>query len=150
MSLRKSPFLLLFALLLATACAPRLYVQESSSPFPEAMVSLQASIAQNGYTLSRIQRVDYGLSKRGYETDKYRVVFFGKPEEISELSKNYPELVPFLPLKITLIQMDEGVEMVAINPARLKHLYPDPQLEPTFERWQQDIQKILHDASVTL
>jgi uncharacterized protein (DUF302 family) len=150
MGWRKFSFLLLVTSLLVTACAPRLYVQESSSPFPEAMVSLQASIAQNGYTLSRIQRVDYGLNKRGYETDKYRVVFFGKPEEISELSRNYPELVPFLPLKITLIQKDEGVEMVAINPARLKRLYPEPELEPTFERWQRDIQKILHDASVTL
>ena len=90
------------------------------------------------------------LEQHAYDGNNNRVVFFGKPEEISELSKKYPELVPFLPLKITLIQMDEGVEMVAINPARLKHLYPDPQLEPTFERWQQDIQKILHDASVTL
>ena len=150
MSLRKSPFLLLVVLLLATGCAPRLYVQQSSSPFPETMVSLQASIAQNGYTLSRVQRVDYGLNKRGFETDKYRVVFFGKPEEISQLSKTFPELVPFLPLKITLIQKDEGVEMVAINPARLKRLYPEPELQPVFERWQQDIQKILSEASVNL
>lgn len=130
-----------------SACAPRLYVEETAAPFPEAMANLQASIASNGYTLSRVQRVDYGLNKRGYQTEKYRVVFFGKPEEIEKLSGDFPQLAPFLPLKITIREKEDTVEMVAINPQRLTRLYPDAELQPTFKRWHKDVRKILDDAA---
>lgn len=129
------------------ACAPRMYVKETTGPFPEAMADLQASIAKNGYTLSRIQKVDYGLRKRGYETKKYRIVFFGKPDEIRQLSNAFPELVPFLPLKVTIRENADAVELAAINPQRLTNLYPDPELRPIFSRWQRDIRNILDDAT---
>ena len=43
------------------------------------MAVLQHAIGTQGYTLSRVQRVDIGLTESGFKTDKYRVVFFGKP-----------------------------------------------------------------------
>ena len=59
----------------------------SSEAFPEAMSVLQANIIKQGFTISRVQRVDVGLSAKGYKTDKYRVVFFGKGDEIQTLSR---------------------------------------------------------------
>ena len=140
-------YLVLLAGFTMAACAPRMYVKETAGPFPEAMASLQASIEKNGYTLSRIQKVDYGLKKSGYESQKYRVVFFGKPDEIKQLGNAFPQLAPFLPLKVTIRENADGIELVAINPQRLTQLYPDPELRPTFSRWQQDIRNILDDAT---
>ena len=69
-----------------------LMMMRSSQPFPETMSELQAIIKSHGYVVSRVQRVDIGLTMMGYKTDKYRVVFFGKYDELQELTNKYPEL----------------------------------------------------------
>jgi len=140
-------FLVAAAALIATACAPPLYVRDTPNAFPEVMAELQSAIAQNGYTLSRVQRVDYGLEKRGYRSDKYQVVFYGKPEEISRLGEDYPQLGPFLPLRITVLETAAGVELVAINPQRLAQFYPEPELQEMFARWRRDVVTILDQVA---
>jgi len=134
-------------MLAMSSCAPRMYVRETSKPFPETMADLQNAIVENGYQLSRVQRVDYGLINRGFKSDKYRIVFFGKAQEISQLSDAFPQLIPFLPLKFTILEKENGSEIAAINPVRLAQLYPEPELQPIFERWQRDVVKILDDAT---
>lgn len=114
----------------------------SSQSFPETMAVLQEAIKKQGYKLSRVQRVDIGLTQMGYKTDKYRVVFFGKTEEIHHLTKNYPSLIPYLPLKIAIFAEGDETILVSSNPLSFKELYPDAQLSPLFENWSKDITKI--------
>jgi len=150
MSMRRNNLFRAIAVACALAissCAPRMYIRETSKPFPETMADLQNAIAENGYQLSRVQRVDYGLTRRGFQSDKYRIVFFGKAQEIARLSEAFPHLIPFLPLKFTILEKENGSEIAAINPIRLAQLYPEPELQPTFERWQRDVVKILDDAT---
>ena len=54
------------------------------------MLALQESIRDHGYIVSRVQRVDIGLTGMGYKTDKYRIVFAGKAEEIRTSQKRRP------------------------------------------------------------
>jgi len=60
------------------ARAEDIVMARSALAFPEAMLALQEAIRSHGYTVSRVQRVDIGLTGMGYETDKYRIVFAGK------------------------------------------------------------------------
>ena len=91
-------YLLLFMLLFpATLVAQDLFMVRSEMSFPEAMSVLQEAIDKRPYKISRVQRVDIGLTKSGYATDKYRVVFFGDINELNLLSEQYPELVPYFP-----------------------------------------------------
>ena len=83
-----------------SAQAEDILMVRSRALFEESMSALQRAISAQGYTLSRVQRVDIGLSESGFKTDKYRAVFFGKPEEIRALSARYPELNPYSPLQI--------------------------------------------------
>ncbi len=69
-------FLALIMAVVIPAEAQQLIMTRSLNTFPETMLNLQEAIADQGYTISRVQRVDIGLTKMGYETDKYRVVFF--------------------------------------------------------------------------
>lgn len=111
--------------------------------FPEAMLSLQSAIAEHGYTLSRVQRVDIGLTSSGFATDKYRIVFFAKPAELRELSARYVELLPYLPLKLTIFAEKDETLIVTTNPAIYKAIVTDPALHPIFERWSADIHSML-------
>ena len=84
-------FCLFFSISSQAVVTGEMIMVRSSEAFPETMATLQAAIRSKGYTLSRIQRVDVGLNAKGYKTDKYRVVFFGKGEQIQQLASQYPQ-----------------------------------------------------------
>lgn len=111
----------------------------SALAFPEAMTALQNAITSQGYTISRVQRIDIGLTSSGYKTDKYRVVFFGKLNEIQKLRTDFPELIPYLPLKIAIFAEGEETILVISNPIAFTQLYPDTELKKVFRQWEQDI-----------
>ncbi|MDH5784062.1 MAG: DUF302 domain-containing protein, partial [Chromatiales bacterium] len=118
---------LLTALLLITSPAlyagnDQLLMMRSAQSFPETMLALQKSIGEYGYTVSRVQRVDIGLTSSGFATDKYRIVFFGKPEEVRHLTARYPQLIPYLPLKITLFAEQDETVLTTFDPTMLSVL----------------------------
>ncbi len=120
----------------------------STESFPEAMSLLQDSIRKQGYTLSRVQRVDIGLTAKGYKTDKYRIVFLGKGDEIIELSQKYPQLIPYLPLKVAIFAEADSTLLVTVNPVVYRDMFRIPELVPVFERWQADLKSILNSVQI--
>jgi len=116
----------------------------SSEAFPETMATLQEAIRSKGYTLSRVQRVDVGLNAKGYKTDKYRVVFFGKGKQIQQLASQYPQLIPYLPLKIAIYAEGDNTILTSANPAVFLDMFNTPALKSTFELWLKDITEILN------
>ena len=141
---------LLAAILLALAMsvhADELLMVRSTQAFEETMSSLQNAITRAGYKLSRVQRVDVGMEGRGYKTDKYRVVFYAKPDEVTQLSAAHPELIPYLPLNIAIFAEDDNTIVVTSRPGVLAELFPDPALKPIFTRWEKDLRKILDEVS---
>ena len=109
--------------------------------FPEAMLKLQETIRNFKYSISRVQRIDIGLTASGYQTDKYRVVFFGTNKEIEYLSKKYPHLMPYIPWKIAIFAEQEDTLLVSANPMELsdkKH----PDADKYLTKWKNDIEKI--------
>ena len=123
--------------------AGNLIMSRSNQDFPETMLSLQESISQQGYTLSRVQRVDVGLTAMGYETDKYRVVFLGKTDEVHYLTDKYPTLIPYLPLKISIFAEGDQTLLVTIDPDYFHTLFPQQELKKYFHQWSSDLQAIL-------
>jgi len=138
----------LLLLALQTAAAGELIMIRSVLPFPEAMLVLQDSIAAHGYTVSRVQRIDVGLTGKGYKTDLYRIVFAGKLDEIRMLTRQAPQLIPYLPPKISIFAEGDQTVLVTLTPdtyARIAGDDVDPQF---FRRWDSDLRSILHDVSV--
>ncbi|VAW92445.1 hypothetical protein MNBD_GAMMA23-416 [hydrothermal vent metagenome] len=126
----------------STVIADELMMARSTEDFPETMLMLQNFIKEQGYTPSRVQRVDIGLTKSGYKTDKYRVVFFGKADEIKTISQKLPELIPYLPLKISIFAEAGQTILVTIDPMSFDQMYPNSSLTPVFKRWADDIHTI--------
>lgn len=134
---------LLVCVLSLPATAEDLLMVRSPTAFEESMLALQLAISKLGYVLSRVQRVDIGLTGSGYKTDKYRVVFFGKPDEVRELSAAYPELIPYLPLQIAIFAEADETLLVAANPMQLSTAYANVELDKRFARWERDLRVIL-------
>ncbi len=113
--------------------------------FETALEVLQRSIEEHGYTVAHVQRCDGGMRGMGYETDNYKTVFFGKYDEITRLSKKYPELIPYLPLKIVIYAEGEESILAILNPIALGEFIPDAELQIQLQRWHSDIKSVLAD-----
>lgn len=130
-----------------TAVAEEIIMARVARPFPEAISMLQDSIRARGYTVSRIQRVDVGLTSSGFQTAEYRLVFFGKEQEIRNLPARALELVPFLPLNIVIYAEGDDTLVLTTNPVKLPELSGHPELADLFRRWEQDVRGIFKDLT---
>ena len=142
---------LLFCSLLqmpAFAYAEEIIMTRSVLAFPEAMLALQESIRAHGYTVSRVQRIDIGLTGMGYKTDKYRVVFAGKLEEIRQLTDKAPELTAYLPPKISIFAEGEQTVLVTLNPQLYAEIAGDAVDPIIFTHWESDLRSIFRDVSL--
>ena len=116
-----------------------------SLDFPEAMLSLQTSVKEHGYKVARVQRIDVGLTGMGYKTDKYRVVFVGKADEIKYLVNKYPQLIPYLPPKVSIFAEGSDTVLVTANP-QLYSKMVDNQDRMIFDHWESDIYSVFDDV----
>lgn len=140
--------LLLWLGLSTAATADELFMVRSSHAFPETMATLQEVIVRHGYTVSRVQRVDIGLTDSGFKTDMYRLVFFAKPAELRDLSQRYPHLIPYLPWPVTIFAEGEETLLVTANPAELHALAHNDELKQLFQRWSVEFRAILEEVRI--
>lgn len=136
--------MLIFSLSLP-AMAEGLLMARTDNQFPEAMTLLQSAISARGYKITRLQEVNENLAKRDFKSDMYRVVYFGKLEEVRAVTANYPELMSFLPLNITIFAEGDQTILVASHPKMLEQFFPDPKLKPIFDHWETDILAIMDE-----
>ena len=139
--------LTLLLLISPAAGADELLMARVERSFPEAMNALQQSIQDHGYKVTRVQRVDIGLTSSGFKTAEYRVVFFGKPDELLSLPDKHPELLAYLPLKFTIFSEGEHTLVVTNNPAVFSVFFKEARLTRTFQHWEKDVRSILDQLS---
>jgi uncharacterized protein (DUF302 family) len=132
--------------LVSPAAADGLFMVRMNTAFPEAMTLLQSAISSRGYTITRLQQVNENLQRREFKSDMYRVVYFGKLEEVRQVTAAHPELIPFLPLNITIFAEGEQAILVASHPQTLRQFFPDPALQPVFDHWEKDIEAIMDEV----
>lgn len=139
-------FVFAFLVYLNNASADEMLIIRSSQNFESTMTLLQNTIAEHGYKVTKVQRVDVGLEAKGYKTDRYRVVFYGKPGEIETLAAKYPKLIPYLPLSVAIFAEESSTIITTARPSLLKKFYPETELKPIFERWEKDLLEIMDNV----
>ena len=107
---------------------------------------LNSSVEEHGYTIAHTQLCDGGMTDFGYKSDLYRVVFFGKIDEVRVISERHPELVSYLPLKIAVIAEKDETLLTVLNPEALARYFADRALQIQFGRWRNDLISIFDDV----
>jgi uncharacterized protein (DUF302 family) len=107
---------------------------------------LNSSIEEHGYSIAHTQLCDGGMKDFGYTSDVYRVVFFGKIDEVRRISESHPELVSYLPLKIAVIAEKDETLLSVLNPEALAPFFSDEHLKIQFSRWHSDLKSIFQDV----
>ncbi len=125
--------------------ASDLLMVRTQQDFPEAMLTLQTSVREHGYSVTRVQRIDIGLTGMGYKTDKYRIVFVGKPEEIQYLINKYPVLAAYMPPKVSIFAEKDETVLVTANPKIYADMIDNEEDKILFKRWESDIYSVFDD-----
>ena len=143
---RLIPLFLLLALTAPVLAVQPLLMARSQLRAEQAMEILKETIQEYGYTIAHVQRCDGGMAEFDYKTDFYRVVFFGRLDEVRGILKSYPEMAPFLPLKIAVIAEKDETLITTLDPRALGPLYGnDPKLQLQFARWYNDLHAMLEE-----
>lgn len=142
-NLAKTIFLICF-FVSANTFASDLIMARSTLSFSEAMTNLQVSLKAHGYKVARVQRIDVGLTGMGYETDKYRIVFLGKTDEIKYLIDKYPQIIPYMPPKVSIFAEDTDTVLVTANPIIFTQMV-DEKDRVIFERWESDVYSVFDE-----
>ena len=129
----------------ASASASDLIMARSPLSFSEAMTNLQVSLTEHGYTVARVQRIDVGLTGMGYQTDMYRIVFLGKADEIKYLINKYPQMIPYMPPKVSIFAEGSDTVIVTTNPQIMAQMIDDQKDRVIFERWESDVYSVFDD-----
>jgi len=130
-----------------TASAENMITLRINNSYDNVMISLKEKLAEYGYKVAHIQKCDGGMEGMGYKSDEYKVVFFGKLHEIRTLSKKYPQIIPYVPLKVAVIKENDSVVLVALNPTALKPYFKQEELHTQFERWSSDVRAIFDEIA---
>ena len=125
--------------------ASDLLMVRTQQSFPEAMLALQTSVKEHGYAVTRVQRIDIGLTGMGYKTDKYRIVFVGKPKEMQYLINKYPVLAAYMPPKVSIFAEQGETVLVTANPKIYADMIDDDRDKILFKRWESDIYSVFDD-----
>lgn len=141
-----APLLVLVLSVPSLAKAEDMLMARVAMPAEVVFAYLETSIEEHGYAIAHIQLCDGGMSDFGFESDFYRVVFFGKIEEARMISEHYPELSSYIPLKIAVIAERDETLMSVLNPQVLARFYSDQRLQIQFGRWENDLQSIFQDV----
>jgi uncharacterized protein (DUF302 family) len=120
--------------------------KQVSANFSQTWHSLYTEVKSAGYTTTYLQRCDFALKERKYDSDKYRILFFGEYENMHYLSHKYPLLIPYLPLKMVVVEDGkQSTTLVANPPNMLLEVVKNQVDKKIIQKWQQDMQKIMQN-----
>jgi uncharacterized protein (DUF302 family) len=118
----------------------------TSQQFDVALEQVQQVLTRHGFQVAHIQKCDSGLEGMGYKTDDYKIVVFGRLEEVRALSKQYPDLVPLFPFKLAVYTDGDDTVLSVLNPEAVAPLMAtDPVLQQQLSTWGKDFRAVLTD-----
>ncbi|MDJ0880488.1 MAG: DUF302 domain-containing protein [Gammaproteobacteria bacterium] len=139
-------FVLLLLFFPISSWAENMIMLRVHHSFDDTMIMLKDKLDEYGYKVAHIQKCDGGLTDSGYQTDMYKSIFYGKFEEMRQLTNSHPEIIPYVPLKIAVMKEKDTVVLVALNPETLSEFFPDKTLVTQFGRWASDIRAIFEEV----
>jgi uncharacterized protein (DUF302 family) len=120
---------------------------EKRTAYRAALDDLSVAILDHGYTPIKIQPIDQGLRRKGYESSDYKVIFFGNKAQVDRVLALYPEAAVMLPLKVILYQKGDVVIASAPRMDMWKAVFDKEPLNEIIDQWQNDLIAILHEFS---
>ena len=114
----------------------------------ETIENLKQSIADENFTLIRVTPLNSGFVEEGKENKKQMVLHFCNFGFLFEALSIDPRVGMFLPCRITVVEDEGKVKLMAINPLRLSKLFNNDELDDACQEMHDIYQTLLEDATL--
>jgi cytochrome c oxidase cbb3-type subunit 3 len=110
--------------------------------------NIKRAVANNNYVFIREQTLSYGLVPEDQEDPKQRIVYFCNFHQMNEAIVTDPRVGLFLPCRITVVEQNGKVKMMAINPKRLSAVFNNSELNTMCDEMAKRYMTIMEEAAL--
>jgi cytochrome c oxidase cbb3-type subunit 3 len=123
-------------------------VVDSPYDFAQTLKNIKAAAIAANYRIIREQAFDSGLVEEKYENPKRTIVYFCNFQLLNDVLAVDPRVGLFLPCRVTIVERDGKVQVMAINPRRLSALYNNAELDKACDEMHAVYEAILEEATL--
>jgi cytochrome c oxidase cbb3-type subunit 3 len=125
---------------------PPALIADSPYSLDETVENIKQSIANQNFTLIRVDYLEHGLVPAGQENHKQVVVHFCNFGFLFKALAIDPRIGMFLPCRVTVVEKDGKVQILAMNPERLSSLFNNDELNSACKEMTGVYKTILEDS----
>lgn len=123
-------------------------IVESPYSLEETVVNIKQVIIGKNFRLIREQYLDTGFVPEGEENKKQVIIYFCNFSFLNSALNIDPRVGMFLPCRITVVEQDGVVQVMAINPMRLSRIFNNVELNEACHEMRDVYTEILEDATL--
>lgn len=127
---------------------PATLIVESPYSFDETIENVKRAITGSNFIHIRDQELTDGFETQSTQNPKQTIIYFCSFSFLYEALKIDPRVGMFLPCRVTVIEHDNKVLMLTINPKHLSQLFNNNELDTSCDQMHEVYTSILEDASL--
>jgi len=128
------------------AVPPPVLIADSPYSLDETVENIRQSILNQNFTLIRVDYLEHGLVEKGQENRKQVVVHFCNFGFLFKALAIDPRVGMFLPCRVTAVEKNGKVQIIAMNPERLSGLFNNEELNSACKEMAGVYETILDDS----
>jgi len=106
-----------------------------------------AAVAEN-FRIIRVHDLETGLVKKGSESNREIIIYFCNFQTLNEVLGVDPRVGLFLPCRVTVVEREGKVQVMAINPRYLSAMYNNEELDLFCDRMHSIYTNIIEEATL--
>lgn len=121
---------------------------ESSYDLEQTLENLKQAVIGRNFRIIREQYLDQGLTPEGEENKRQIMLYFCNFSFLNDALAIDPRVGLFLPCRVTLIETDQGVQVMSINPKTLSRMFNNSELDKACQRMHDLYSEIIEEATL--
>lgn len=110
--------------------------------------NVKRAAASSNFVFIREQALDFGLAPEGQEDPRQHIIYFCSFSMLNQALMTDPRVGLFLPCRITVVEQDGKVKMMAVNPKRLSRIFNNSELSAMCEEMTRRYLAIMEEAAL--
>lgn len=127
---------------------PASLIVDSPYGFDETVENVKRAITGSNFVHIRDQALTHGFQVQKSEHPRQTIIYFCSFNFLYEALKIDPRAGVFLPCRVTVIELDDQIKIMSINPKHLSQLFNNNELDESCDRMYDVYSGILEDASL--
>ena len=127
---------------------PPVLIYNSPYNFKETIENIKRAAIGMNFRLIRDQALDNGFVTPEQESKKHTMVYFCNFNFLYQALAIDPRVGMFLPCRITVVEQNNQVQVMSINPKRLSQLFNNNELDEACDQMHQTYTTILEEATL--